>query len=127
MIATASNALVEPRDSIPFQFNFRLETSGMSVRAHLTAFQWITAGGHGPENTGSRPWSDWIDDWAVDFDWDMSPRLKHHWGDHRTPQRRTISLTSDYHRYREHGRYMVLIQVINPFAISSRRWKVVHI
>ncbi|MFH0980013.1 MAG: site-specific DNA-methyltransferase, partial [Planctomycetota bacterium] len=50
---------------------------------------------------------DFIDFWAVDFDWQPGKPFNHHWQDYRTRKDRTLKTVSDahYHEYPRPGTY----------------------
>ena len=60
-------------------------------------------------------WSDYIDYWAVDWDFQSDTFLQG-WVTYRTRQDRTLLLTSDSHTYKDPGRYMVLIKIVDIFG-----------
>ena len=60
-------------------------------------------------------WSDWIDYWAVDWDFRNDTFLQG-WVAYRTRKDRTLPLTSDPHEYERPGRYRVLVKVIDVFG-----------
>ena len=62
-----------------------------------------------------RKWSDWIDYWAVDWDFRNDTFLQG-WVAYRTRKDRTLPLTSDPHEYERPGRYRVLVKVIDVFG-----------
>ena len=62
-----------------------------------------------------RRWSDWIDYWAVDWDFRNDTFLQG-WVAYRTRKDRTLPLTSDPHEYERPGRYRVLVKVIDVFG-----------
>ena len=62
-----------------------------------------------------RRWSDWIDYWAVDWDFRNDTFLQG-WVAYRTRKDRTLPLTSDPHVYERPGRYRVLVKVIDVFG-----------
>ena len=62
-----------------------------------------------------RKWSDWIDYWAVDWDFRNDTFLQG-WVAYRTRKDRTLPLTSDPHAYERSGRYRVLVKVIDVFG-----------
>ena len=62
-----------------------------------------------------RKWSDWIDYWAVDWDFHNDTFLQG-WVAYRTRKDRTLPLTSDPHAYERPGRYRVLVKVIDVFG-----------
>ena len=58
-----------------------------------------------------RDWSDWIDYWAVDFDY-RNDAFHNQWQTYRTRQDRSLRLSTS-HRYAEPGNYTVLVKVID--------------
>jgi adenine-specific DNA-methyltransferase len=64
---------------------------------------------------------DFIDFWAIDFDWDASKdQFNHHWQDFRTRKNRSLKTQSDAgHRYPNSGIYAVCVRVIDVFGRES--------
>ena len=62
-----------------------------------------------------RRWSDWIDYWAVDWDF-RNDTFMQGWVAYRTRKDRTLPLVSDPHVYERPGRYRVLVKVIDVFG-----------
>ena len=62
-----------------------------------------------------RKWSDWIDYWAVDWDF-RNDTFMQGWVAYRTRKDRTLPLASDPHVYERPGRYRVLVKVIDVFG-----------
>ena len=60
-------------------------------------------------------WSDYIDYWAIDWDF-RNDTFMQGWVTYRTRRDRTLALTSDSHTYQQAGRYKVLIKVIDIFG-----------
>ncbi len=60
-------------------------------------------------------WSDYIDYWAVDWDF-RNDTFMQGWVTYRTRRDRMLSLTSDSHTYLQAGKYRVLIKVIDIFG-----------
>ena len=60
-------------------------------------------------------WSDYIDYWAVDWDF-RNDTFMQGWVTYRTRKDRTLALASDPHTYEEPGRYRVLVKVIDIFG-----------
>ena len=60
-------------------------------------------------------WSDYIDYWAVDWDF-RNDTFMQGWVTYRTRKDRTLALTSDAHTYEQPGRYRVLVKVIDIFG-----------
>ena len=60
-------------------------------------------------------WSDYIDYWAVDWDF-RNDTFMQGWVAYRTRRDRSLPLTSDPHKYEKRGRYRVLVKVIDIFG-----------
>ena len=60
-------------------------------------------------------WSDWIDYWAVDWDFQRDTFMQG-WVSYRTRKDRTLALQSDQHTYEKPGKYTVLIKVVDIFG-----------
>ena len=62
-----------------------------------------------------RKWSDYIDYWAVDWDF-RNDTFMQGWVAYRTRKERALPLASDPHRYESPGTYQVLVKVIDIFG-----------
>lgn len=62
-----------------------------------------------------KKWSDYIDYWAVDFEFN-DDTFHNQWQDYRTRAKRELGLTSDWHDYKKTGRYKVLVKVFDIFG-----------
>ncbi len=60
-------------------------------------------------------WSDYIDYWAVDWDF-QNDTFMQGWVAYRTRRDRTLTLVSDSHTYEKPGKYRVLVKVIDIFG-----------
>ena len=60
-------------------------------------------------------WSDWIDYWSVDFEFDGSVFVNQ-WQAYRTQRNRELVLVSDPHRYESPGRKLIVVKVIDIFG-----------
>ena len=60
-------------------------------------------------------WSDYIDYWAVDWDF-QNDTFMQGWVTYRTRQDRSLVLTSDSHTYQRAGTYRVLVKAIDIFG-----------
>ena len=60
-------------------------------------------------------WSDYIDYWAVDWDF-RNDTFMQGWVAYRTRKDRSLPLTSDPHKYEKRGRYRILVKVIDIFG-----------
>ena len=62
-------------------------------------------------------WSDWVDYWAVDFDF-QNDTFNNSWTSYRTKQDRKLKLTAD-HEYTKSGTYKVFVKIIDIFGIDT--------
>ena len=62
-----------------------------------------------------RKWSDYIDYWAVDWDF-RNDTFMQGWVAYRTRKERALTLVSDPHTYANPGKYRVLVKVIDIFG-----------
>jgi len=65
-----------------------------------------------------KKWSDYIDYWAVDWDF-QSDTFMQGWVAYRTRKERKLPLVSDPHAYEKPGKYLMLIKVIDVFGNDS--------
>jgi hypothetical protein len=63
---------------------------------------------------------DFIDFWAIDFDWAPDRPFKHHWQDFRTRKDRTLKTISDAaHVYPKAGRHIACVKVVDVFGCDT--------
>lgn len=62
-----------------------------------------------------KKWSDYIDYWAVDWDF-QNDTFMQGWVTYRTRKDRTLTLTSDEHTYDQPGKYTIVVKVIDIFG-----------
>lgn len=63
---------------------------------------------------------DFIDFWAVDFDWQPGQPFHHDWQDYRTRRDRTLRTVSDAaHEYAKPGRHTVCVKVVDVFGCDT--------
>lgn len=62
-----------------------------------------------------KKWSDYIDYWAVDWNF-MNDTFVNQWQTYRTRQNRKLELTSEWHTYEKRGYYQILIKVVDIFG-----------
>lgn len=62
-----------------------------------------------------REWSDYIDYWAVDWDF-RDDTFINQWQTYRTPKDRRLTLESSEHTYDSPGAYRVLVKVVDVFG-----------
>jgi DNA modification methylase len=63
----------------------------------------------------AKKWSDYIDYWAVDWDF-QDDTFMQGWVTYRTRKARTLALTSDPHTYERPGQYRVVVKVVDIFG-----------
>jgi hypothetical protein len=70
-----------------------------------------------PEEVRSkvRRWSDFIDYWSVDWDF-QNDTFMQGWVTYRTRRERKLPLVSDPHTYEKPGKYRILVKVIDIFG-----------
>jgi adenine-specific DNA-methyltransferase len=89
----------------------------------------------------TKAWTDWIDYWAVDFDFENRKEIvriteadgsereswtggyifENEWQSFRTRQERTLELTSVRHEYPKKGRYKIAVKVIDIFGNDTTK------
>jgi len=62
-----------------------------------------------------KKWSDYIDYWAVDWEY-KDDTFHNQWQSYRTRKDRTLQLKSDGHKYDKKGKYTIMIKVIDIFG-----------
>jgi hypothetical protein len=62
-----------------------------------------------------KKWSDYIDYWAIDWDF-QNDTFMQGWVNYRTRKDRSLALTSDLHTYDNAGSYRVLVKVVDIFG-----------
>jgi adenine-specific DNA-methyltransferase len=64
---------------------------------------------------------DFIDFWAVDFDYQDGQPFEHHWQDYRTRKDRSLKTTSDagFKKYPKPGKYTVCVKVVDVFGCDT--------
>lgn len=66
-----------------------------------------------------KKWSDWVDYWAIDFDF-RNDTFNNGWTSYRTKKDRTLTLKAE-HNYGRPGKYKIFIKVIDIFGIDSSK------
>jgi DNA modification methylase len=88
----------------------------------------------------TKKWTDWIDYWAVDFDYESRREIirvvedgqekevwtgnyifENEWQSYRTRKERTLELTSAKHDYEKKGRYKIAVKVIDIFGNDTTK------
>ncbi|MGI8978481.1 MAG: hypothetical protein ACR2FY_04585 [Pirellulaceae bacterium] len=63
---------------------------------------------------------DFIDFWAVDFDWHPGEPFHHDWQDYRTRKDRSLKTTSDAgHVYDKKGKHLICVKVVDVFGCDT--------
>jgi hypothetical protein len=63
---------------------------------------------------------DFIDFWALDFDWHPGTPFNHHWQDYRTRKDRTLKTVSDAgHTYKKSGKHTIYVKVVDVFGCDT--------
>jgi DNA modification methylase len=63
---------------------------------------------------------DFIDFWAIDFDWHPEMPFNHHWQDYRTRKDRSLKTVSEAgHQYPGPGRYTACVKVVDVFGCDT--------
>jgi hypothetical protein len=63
---------------------------------------------------------DFIDFWAVDFEWRPDKPFNHHWQDYRTRKDRSLKTVSEAaHHYARPGAYTACVKVVNVFGCDT--------
>jgi len=64
---------------------------------------------------------DFIDFWAVDFNWHEGKPFEHHWQDYRTRKDRSLKTTSDagFKKYPKPGKYTACVKVVDVFGCDT--------
>lgn len=65
-------------------------------------------------------WSDYIDYWAVDWDWNQDT-FHNMWQSYRTRKDRTLQLKTDGHTYETQGDHLIMVKVIDIFGNDTTR------
>ncbi len=63
---------------------------------------------------------DFIDFWAVDFDYSPDQPFNHHWQTYRTRKNRALPTVSDLHySYAEPGKHTACVKVVDVFGVDT--------
>jgi adenine-specific DNA-methyltransferase len=63
---------------------------------------------------------DFIDFWAIDFDWHAEKPFNHHWQDYRTRKDRALKTVSEAgHKYPKPGKYTACVKVVDVFGCDT--------
>jgi adenine-specific DNA-methyltransferase len=89
---------------------------GRAVRIELTDFL-VAIDDYIREKVGDKvkTWSDWIDYWAVDFEYNGDV-FHNQWQTYRTRKEPKLERTSGAHRYASTGKHQILVKVVDIFG-----------
>ena len=73
-----------------------------------------------------KKWSDYIDYWAVDWDWNEDT-FHNMWQSYRTRKERTLELKSEPHQYSQKGRHLIMVKVIDIFGNDTTKTLEVYV
>jgi hypothetical protein len=63
---------------------------------------------------------DFIDFWAIDYDWHPDQPFNHHWQAYRTRKDRSLPTVSDLHyKYETAGKHTVCVKVVDVFGVDT--------
>jgi DNA modification methylase len=63
---------------------------------------------------------DFIDFWAVDFNWQPGQPFNHHWQDYRTRKDRSLkTVSAAAHKYSRPGKYTACVKVVDTFGCDT--------
>jgi adenine-specific DNA-methyltransferase len=94
---------------------------GFSLTVELTDFAMSDADAIDPDVRAKiTKWSDFVDYWAIDFDF-QNDTFMNGWVAYRTRKERRLALQSDSHRYPEAGTYHVGVKVVDIFGNDTTR------
>jgi len=64
---------------------------------------------------------DFMDFWAVDFNWHDGKPFEHHWQDYRTRKDRSLKTVSDagFDKYPKPGKYIACVKVVDVFGCDT--------
>jgi len=67
-----------------------------------------------------KKWSDYIDYWAVDWDWNEDT-FHNMWQSYRTRKERKLDLKTDGHAYETRGKHLIMVKVIDIFGNDTTK------
>ena len=97
------------------------KSKGLAVEVTLKGFV-IPDPGFMPDGARDKAgqWSDYIDYWAVDWDF-RNGTFVQGWASYRTRKQRALRLRSRRHTYRAPGKYRILVKVVDVFGNDASR------
>ncbi|MBW6480293.1 MAG: site-specific DNA-methyltransferase [Bacteroidales bacterium] len=99
-------------------FKTEIESKGLKAKVKLEDFVIPHTDLIPPDVKESiKKWSDWIDYWAVDFEF-QNDTFNNGWTSYRTKKERTLRLAADY-EYPKAGTYKIFVKIIDIFGIDT--------
>lgn len=99
-------------------FKTDIESKGLNVKVKLEDFVIPHTDLIPPDVKESiKKWSDWIDYWAVDFEF-QNDTFNNGWTSYRTKKERKLRLVADY-EYPKAGTYKIFVKIIDIFGIDT--------
>jgi SAM-dependent methyltransferase len=100
-------------------FKVDIQTKGKTVTLELKDFV-IPHTDLIPQEVRDRikKWTDWIDYWAVDFNF-QNDTFNNGWTSYRTKKDRTLKLKAGPYTYAHPGKYKIFVKVIDIFGIDT--------
>lgn len=63
---------------------------------------------------------DFVDFWAIDFEWEPGKPFRHHWQDYRTRKdRKLLTVSEAKHVYSKPGKYTACVKVVDTFGCDT--------
>ena len=99
-------------------FDVDIKTKGKTVEIELKDFV-IPHTDLIPDDVKNKikKWTDWIDYWAIDFDF-KNDTFNNGWTSYRTKKDRTLNLKAT-HTYDKPGKYKIFVKIIDIFGIDT--------
>jgi len=99
-------------------FKTEIESKGLKVKVKLEDFVIPHTDLIPPDVKKSiKKWSDWIDYWAVDFEF-QNDTFNNGWTSYRTKKERKLRLVADF-EYPKAGTYKIFVKIIDIFGIDT--------
>lgn len=99
-------------------FKTEIESKGLKTKVKLEDFVIPHTDLIPPDVKESiKKWSDWIDYWAVDFEF-QNDTFNNGWTSYRTKQERKLRLVANY-EYPKAGTYKIFVKIIDIFGIDT--------
>ena len=114
------NLVAKPKVDSNLSKGYKLETESWSIDSTWPTFDTINSTWLYIYLTGKSFGFDFIDFWAVDFDYRDGQPFKHHWQAYRTRKDRSLATVSDQEfAYEKPGRYTACVKVVDTFGCDT--------